>query len=80
MGERQLREGQLAELSWLWQAAYGSYFAPFRQLMRGSLAWQAVSEWGEKGEGVRLGLLLSEAQSVPPEVARVLPVRQFKLR
>lgn len=80
MGERQLREGQLAELSWLWQAAYGSYFAPFRQLMRGSLAWQAVSERVEKGEERRLGLLLSEAQSVPPEVARVLPVRQFKLR
>lgn len=41
---------------------------------------ETVSERGEKGEGIRLGLLLSEAQSVPPEVARVLPVRQFKLR
>lgn len=51
MGERQVWEGQLAELSWLCQAAYGSYFAPFRQLMRGSLAWQAVTERVEKGEG-----------------------------
>lgn len=45
-GEGQREKGQQAEQSWLWQAAYGSYFAPFRQLMRCSLAWQAVSLGG----------------------------------